>query len=93
MGRWERSVENRGNWQHRSWWISFLISRGHRQRHELQREAASSTVPPPARLGVKTLPRPESCCCRETGRQGGGSAGTEMRGVSTAAYRLRRQPS
>lgn len=27
-----------------SWWISLLISRGHRQRRELQREAAGSAV-------------------------------------------------
>lgn len=93
VGRWERCGEQRGNWQHGSWWISFLISRGHRQRHELQREAASSTVPPPARLVAKTLPTARILLLqgdRETGR---GALGTEMRAFPTAAYRLRRQPS
>lgn len=82
-----RGVENGGkigNTRAGGFLSSFLG--GHRQRHELQWEAAGSAV---SACG-KDPPHPESCCCWETGR---GVLGTEMRTFPITAYRLRRRPS
>lgn len=58
MGRWERCGERGkiGNARAGGFLFSFLGE--HRQRHEFQWEAVSSTVSPVARLVAKTLPTP-----------------------------------
>lgn len=86
-----RGVENRGetgNMGAGGFLSSFL-----RAQTKLQREAASSTGPPPARRVARALPTARILLLQGAWETGRGALGTEMRAFPTAAYRLRRQPS